>query len=167
MTTVTFQGEPVSLNDELPAVGSAAPDFSLTGGDLVDKSLQDYSGKKVLLNIVPSLDGSETCQVSTRKFNEAIDARDDVACLVVSADLPFAAGRFCGAEGLDNIQTMSMLRDKKFAEDYGVLINAGALQGLTCRAIVVIDEGGNIAYTQLVSEIVDEPDYDAAMQALN
>ena len=165
MATVTLQGNPIHTNGELPGVGASAPDFQLVDGKLNDVQLANYSGKKKLLNIVPSLD-TPTCATSTRKFNErAIDMKDTVV-LVVSADLPFAQGRFCSTEGLDNVIPLSMMRNRNFARDYGVLIVDGPLAGITARAVVVIDENDRIVYTQLVPEIADEPDYDAALAAL-
>lgn len=166
MATVTFLGNPVELSGELPALGSQAPDFSLPDKDLNDKSLADFSGKKRLLNIVPSLD-TPVCATSTRKFNEQLADRGDVAVLIISADLPFAQGRFCSIEELDHVTTLSLMRGKGFAKDYGVLITSGALAGLTARAVVVIDENGKISYTQLVAEIAEEPDYEAALKALS
>ncbi len=166
MTTVTLEGNPIELNGDLPSVGSDAPDFSLTAGDLSDKSLGDYKGRKVLMNIVPSLD-TGVCATSTQKFNTAMAARDDAVCLVISADLPFAMGRFCSSEGIDNVESLSMMRNRNFAKDYGVLITSGPLTGITARAVVVIDENGRVAYTELVPEIAQEPDYDAALAALN
>ncbi len=165
MATVTLQGTEMHTSGELPEVGSGAPDFRLTDGDLQDVSLKDYAGKKVLLNIVPSLD-TPTCAESARRFNERLAGRDDAVCLVVSADLPFAQGRFCSTEGLENVVPLSMMKSKKFAKDYGVLITDGPLEGLAARAIVVVDENGKVTYTQLVEEIADEPDYDAALKAL-
>ena len=165
MGTVTFQGNPVSTNGDLPAVGSTAPDFTLPNSGLEDVTLGTYAGKKRLLNIVPSLD-TPTCATSTKKFNESFAGRSDAVALIISADLPFASGRFCSAEGLENVVTLSMMRDKKFAEDYGVLITDSALAGLTTRAIVVIDENDKVTYTELVPEIADEPNYDAALKAL-
>ena len=166
MATVTFLGNTVTTNGDLPAVGSAAPDFSLSDKDLKDLGLNDFPGKKRLLNIVPSLD-TPTCAASTRKFNESLTGRDDAVALVISADLPFAQGRFCATEGLKNVVTLSMMRNKKFAKNYGVLIKDGPLAGLTARAVVVIDEQGIVTYTQLVPEIADEPNYDAALKALD
>jgi thiol peroxidase len=166
MSQVTLEGNPVELIGDLPAIGSTAPDFMLTAGNLSDASLSNYAGKKIVLNIVPSLD-TPTCAASARKFNQEISERGDSVCLVVSADLPFAQGRFCTTEGLENIVPLSMMRNKNFAKDYGVLITGGPLEGLAARAIVVIDTQGKVSYTQLVPEIVDEPDYDAALKALN
>ena len=165
MAKTALQGNPVSLAGELPAVGSPAPDFKLVDKDLGDKTLKDFAGKKVLLNIVPSLD-TPVCATSTRKFNESFAGRDDAVCLVVSADLPFAAGRFCSAEGIDNVHALTLMRSRNFGKDYGVLIEDGPLAGITARAIVVIDAAGKIVYTELVPEIGQEPDYDAALKAL-
>lgn len=165
MATVTFKGNPVHISGDLPAVGSKAPDFSLPNKELAEVSLADHAGKKRLLNIVPSLD-TPTCAISTKKFNESFAGRDDAVAMVISADLPFAQGRFCETEGLKNVETLSLMRDKQFATDYGVLIEDGPLKGLTCRAVVVIDGEGTVTYTQLVSEIGDEPDYAAALEAL-
>ncbi len=165
MAEVTLQGNPMHTNGELPEVGSEAPDFRLTDGELNDRSLADFAGKKRLLNIVPSLD-TPTCAESARKFNEKFAGRDDAVCLVISADLPFAQGRFCSTEGLENVVPLSMMKSKKFAKDYGVLITDGLLEGLAARAIVVVDEDGKVTYTQLVKEIADEPDYAAALAAL-
>ncbi len=165
MAQVTLKGNPVTTSGELPAVGSAAPDFRLVGHDLADLTLASFAGKRKVLNIVPSLD-TPTCQASTRAFNERADALDNTAVLVVSADLPFAQSRFCGAEGLSSVVTAAMMRGHDFATDYGVLITDGPLEGVTARAVVVIDEQDKVVYTQLVGEIADEPDYDAALAAL-
>jgi thiol peroxidase len=165
MATVTLQGNEAHTNGELPAVGAPAPDFRLVDGKLNDISLADYNGKKKLLNIVPSLD-TPTCATSTKKFNDHAKDHDDVVMLVVSADLPFAQGRFCGAEGIDNVVPLSMMRSRNFAKDYGVLITDGPLAGITARAVVVLDENNQVAYTQLVPEIADEPDYETALAAL-
>jgi len=166
MATVTLHGNACNTSGDLPAVGGAAPDFHLVDGKLNDVSLADYSGKKKLLNIVPSLD-TPTCATSTKKFNESAAGRDDVVMLVISSDLPFAQGRFCGAEGLENVIPLSLMRTRGFAKDYGVLITDGPLAGITARAVVVIDANDKVVYTQLVEEIGDEPDYDAALAALN
>ena len=165
MATVKLKGNPVTTSGELPAVGSQAPDFSLPDKTLQNLSLGDFAGKKRLLNIVPSLD-TPTCATSTRKFNESFAGRDDAVALVISADLPFAQGRFCESEGLENVVTLSLMRSKQFAKDYGVLLVDGPLAGLTARAVVVIDGDGKVVYTQLVEEITEEPDYDAALKAL-
>ena len=165
MAHTALQGNPVQLSGDLPTVGSSAPDFSLTAGDLSDVSLASYAGKKKLLNIVPSLD-TGVCAASTKKFNDMMAGRADAVALVISADLPFASGRFCGAEGITNVINLSMMRSRNFAKDYGVLINDGPLAGITARAVVVLDANNQVVYTQLVPEITQEPDYDAAMAAL-
>ena len=165
MATVTLQGNEFQTSGDLPAIGSAAPDISLVDGELNDVTLGKYSGRKVIMNIVPSLD-TPTCATSTKKFNERAAGRDDVVVLVISADLPFAQGRFCGAEGITNVVPLSMMRSRTFAKDYGVLMTDGPLAGITARAIVVLDEGHKVVHTQLVPEIADEPDYDAALAAL-
>lgn len=165
MAQITLKGNPCNTNGDLPAVGTSAPDFKLVSGELQDVSLGDYVGKKKLLNIVPSLD-TEVCATSTRKFNESFAGRDDAVALVVSADLPFASERFCSTEGIKNVAALSMMRSKNFAKDYGVLIEDGPLAGLTARAVVVLDTDNRVLYTQLVPEIVQEPDYEAALKAL-
>ena len=165
MATITLEGNEINTNGELPAVGSQAPDFHLVDGQLADRYLKDYAGKKKLLNIVPSLD-TGVCATSTKKFNEAAAGRDDVVMLVVSADLPFAQGRFCSAEGVDKVITLSMMRSRNFAKDYGVLIEDGPLAGIAARAVVVLDADDKVVYTELVPEIAQEPDYDAALAAL-
>jgi thiol peroxidase len=164
MAQVTLKGNPISISGELPAVGSQAPDFRLANGELADVTLEAFAGKKKILNIVPSLD-TPVCQVSTRRFNEIAAGRDNVVVLVVSADLPFAQGRFCSTEGIENVVPLSMMRSKNFAKDYGVLITDGPLEGVSARAIVVLDEGDKVLHTELVGEIAEEPDYDAALSA--
>ncbi len=163
MATITLQGNPLETCGELPAVGSPAPAFTLTKTDLSDVTLQDFAGKTVILNIYPSVD-TGVCAASTRKFNELASGKADVAVLCVSADLPFAHSRFCGAEGLDNVVSLSDFRNKDFGNAYGVTITTGVLAGLLSRAIVVIKDG-NVAYTEQVPEIAQEPDYDAALAA--
>jgi thiol peroxidase len=165
MATITLQGNEIHTNGELPAVGSQAPDFHLVDRDLADKRLTDFSGRKKLLNIVPSLD-TPVCATSTKKFNEAAASRDNVVMLMVSADLPFAMGRFCDTEHLANVVPLSMMRSRNFAKDYGVLIEDGPLAGITARAIVVLDEDDKVVYTEMVPEIGQEPDYDKALAAL-
>jgi thiol peroxidase len=165
MATITLQGNEIHTNGELPAVGAKAPDFHLVDAQLNDRRLADYAGKKKLLNIVPSLD-TGVCATSTRKFNEAAAAHGNAVMLVISADLPFAQGRFCGAEGVDKVIPLSMMRSRNFAKDYGVLIEDGPLAGITARAVVVVDEHDKVVYTELVPEIAQEPDYDAALAAL-
>ena len=165
MASITLQGNPINTNGELPAVGASAPAFTLTAGDLKDKTLEDYSGKKKLLNIVPSLD-TGVCATSTKKFNEAANDYPNAVFLIISADLPFAQGRFCKDESLKNVVTLSEMRNKNFAKDYGVLIQDGPLAGITARAVVVLDESNKVLYTELVPEIAQEPDYDKALAAL-
>jgi thiol peroxidase len=164
MAEVTLRGTPIHTNGELPAVGSPAPAFTLVGGDLGEVTLDAFAGKKVVLNIFPSID-TPTCATSVRTFNEKAGGRDDAVVLCVSNDLPFAQNRFCGAEGIENVTTASGFRSD-FAEAYGVALQDGPLAGLMARSVVVIDENGNVAYTQLVDEIANEPDYDSALAAL-
>ncbi len=164
MATVTLKGSPTTTNGELPAVGAKAPDFRLTNGDLKDVSLADFKGKRKILNIVPSLD-TPTCATSTRKFNEKAGQMPNAVVLVVSADLPFAAKRFCATEGLQNVIPLSLMRSRSFAKDYGVLIQDGPLAGICARAVVVLGADDRVTYTQLVPEIGQEPDYDKALAA--
>ncbi len=164
MATVTLRGRVVHICGELPAVGAQAPDFRLVDVDLQDRTLADYRGRKKLLNIVPSLD-TPVCAASGKKFNEL--ARKDVVMLVVSADLPFAMKRFCSSARLEQLIPLSMMRSRKFARDYGVLIQDGPLAGLTARAVVVIDETEQVLYSELVPEITRQPDYERALAALD
>lgn len=164
MAKVTLQGAPIKTCGELPTVGYAAPQFKLVDGKLADVTLATFAGKRKLLNIVPSLD-TPTCATSTRKFNEKASKLENTVVLIVSADLPFAQGRFCEAEGLKNVIPLSTMRSS-FAKDYGVEIVDGPIAGLTARAIVVIDENNQVTYTQLVDEVADEPDYEGALEAL-
>ncbi len=165
MASITLHGDPINTNGDLPAVGSSAPDFTLTTGELADVSLADFEGKKKLLNIVPSLD-TGVCAISTKKFNESVANHNDTVFLTISADLPFAQGRFCEAEKLEAIKTLSTMRSASFAEDYGIKIVDGPLAGITGRAVVVLDEDNKVIYTELVPEIAQEPDYDKALAAL-
>jgi thiol peroxidase len=165
MAKVTLGGNPVSIVGELPVVGSKAPDFSLTNTGLADVSLKDYAGKKVILNIFPSLD-TDVCANSVRKFNAEANNLENTAVLCVSVDLPFAQKRFCGAEGLDNVIPLSALRNRDFGKDYGVTITDGPLAGVFARSIVVVDEDGKVSYTQLVPEIKEEPNYEEALAAV-
>lgn len=164
MATVTLRGNPLQTSGELPAVGSSAPSFSLVGGNLSEVTSESLAGKKVVLNIFPSLD-TAVCATSVRTFNERAAGLDNTVVLCVSQDLPFAASRFCGAEGIENVTTGSAFRSD-FAETYGVRLEDGPLAGLTARAVVVIDESGTVVHTELVPEIAQEPDYDAALGAL-
>ncbi len=166
MAQITLEGNAINTNGELPEVGSQAPEFTLTKGDLSDVGLADFAGKKKLLNIVPSLD-TGVCAASTKKFNEAITGKSNSVALVISADLPFAQSRFCGAEGIENVVSLSMMHSRNFAKDYGVLITDGPLAGICARAVVVLDEQNKVVYTQLVPEIVQEPDYDSALAYLD
>ncbi len=166
MAQIKLKGNPINTNGVLPNVGSQAPDFKLTKSNLTDTSLADFKGKKVVLNIYPSID-TPVCATSTRIFNERISGNDDAVVVCVSRDLPFAFGRFCGAEGLSNVVTASELRDLNFGDAYGVRIVDGPMAGLLARAIVVIDGQGKIVHTELVPEIVQEPDYEKAMAAIS
>ncbi|OFX22667.1 MAG: lipid hydroperoxide peroxidase [Anaeromyxobacter sp. RBG_16_69_14] len=165
MATVTLKGTPIHTIGDLPAIGTAGPDFNLVDGDLKDVSLASFQGKKKVLNIVPSLDTS-VCATSTRKFNEKASGLPNTVVLVVSSDLPFASKRFCTTEGLKNVVPLSLMRSKDFGKAYGVLITDGPLQGITARAVVVLDEKDKVVYRQLVAEIGQEPDYDAALKAV-
>ena len=165
MATVTLNGNPIRTNGELPATGTTAPDFKLVDKDLNDVGLGNFAGKKKILSIVPSLD-TGVCATSTKVFNERIGGRDDVVVLVASADLPFAQGRWCGAEGVDNVVTLSMMRSRNFAKDYGMLLEDGPLAGITARGVLTLDADNKVLHVQLVPEIVQEPDYDAAIDAL-
>lgn len=165
MSNVTLGGHAVTLAGNFPKVGDTAPDFNLVAGSLKDKTLAAFEGKRKVLNIVPSLD-TPTCATSTRKFNEAAASLENTQVLVISGDLPFAQGRFCTTEGLKNVFALSAFRDAAFKKNYGVEIVDGPLAGLTARAVVILDESNKVIYTQLVPEIKDEPDYDAALAAL-
>ena len=165
MATITLEGNEIHTVGELPSVGSDAPAFSLTNAELGSASLADYSGKKVVLNIFPSID-TGVCAESTRRFNAAASSLDNTVVLCISADLPFALSRFCGAENLNNVVTLSTFRNPEFGEAYGVRISDGALAGLMSRAVVIVDESGKVVYTEQVPEIVQEPDYDAALTRL-
>lgn len=164
MANITLGGNPIHTSGELPKVGSKAPDFKLTANDLKDLSLADFKGKKKVLNIVPSLD-TPVCATSTRRFNEAAGKLPNTVVLVVSADLPFASKRFCTTEGLANVTALSTLRSS-FARDYGIALVDGPLAGVTGRAVVVLDENDKVLHSQLVPEIKQEPDYDAALAAV-
>ena len=165
MATITLQGNEIHTNGDLPKIGDNAPDFSLVNAELGDVSLATYKGKKKLLSIVPSLD-TPVCATSTKKFNETAKEKSDAVFLMIAADLPFAMSRFCTAEGTDNVIALSMMRSRKFAKDYGVLIEDGPLAGITARALVVIDENDKVIHSELVPEIAQEPNYDAALAML-
>jgi thiol peroxidase len=164
MAKITLKGNPVNTTGDLPAVGSKAPDFHLTLDNLSDVDLSNYSGKKIIMNIFPSID-TATCAASVRKFNEKANDLANTVVLCISDDLPFAQKRFCGAEGLKNVITLSEMRTKRFGEDYGIRIVDGPLKGLLARSVVIVDEKGNVIYTELVSEIANEPDYDKALKS--
>lgn len=165
MSNVTLKGNPVALAGTFPSVGQAAPAFTLVAKDLKDVSLKDFAGKRKVLNIVPSLD-TAVCATSTRKFNEAASKLDNTVVLVISADLPFAMNRFCVAEGLENVVTLSFMRGREFMRNYGVEITNTGLAGVAARAVIVLDENDKVIYTELVGEITTEPNYDAALAAL-
>ncbi|HUM99670.1 MAG: lipid hydroperoxide peroxidase [Halothiobacillus sp. 20-53-49] len=165
MSTVTFLGNPVHIAGHLPVVGTMAPAFALTDADLNEKTLADFSGKQKILNIFPSLD-TPTCAQSVRSFNEQAGDRPDVVVLCISADLPFAQSRFCGAEGLEHVINLSTFRHSEFLTDYGVLMSDSALAHLAARAVVVLAADNRVKYVELVPEIADEPNYAAALAAL-
>ena len=166
MASITFQGNGIHTNGELPRIGETAPDFSLVTRELADVSLASYAGKKKLLSIFASLD-TPVCATSIKRFNEAAREKSDSVFLMIAADLPFAMARFCGAEDVDNVIPLSMMRSRDFASDYGVLIEDGVLAGIAARAIVVLDQDNKVLYTELVPEIAQEPDYEAALAALS
>ncbi len=169
MASITLQGNKLETAGSLPAIGSAAPDFKLLNGELGEVSLKDYQGKKLVLNIFPSID-TGVCATSVRRFNQEAAKLPGVQVLCISADLPFALGRFCAAEGIKNVATLSAFldpfRSPSFGQDYGVRMVSGPLQGLLSRAVVVIDAGGRVVHTEQVPELTQEPDYDAALAAL-
>ena len=166
MAAITLQGTPYSTNGILPAVGGPAPDFRLVNSELRDITLASFAGRKKLLSIVPSLD-TGVCAKTTKAFNGSpVAQRRDVVMLVISADLPFAQARFCRNEKIHTLHTLSMMRDRSFALDYGVLIEDGPFAGVTARAIVVLDAIDTVLHTELVTEIGDEPDFQAALAAL-
>jgi thiol peroxidase len=164
MASVTLKGNPFSTAGELPAVGTTAPGFALAAADLSDLTLESLAGKRVILNIFPSVD-TPTCATSIRKFNEQAASLDNTVVLCISADLPFAMARFCGAEGIDNVLVGSTFRSS-FGEAYGVTFIEGPLKGLMSRSVVVVDKDGSVLHTQQVAETADEPDYDAALAVL-
>lgn len=164
-STVTFKDTPVHLQGEMPKVGEMAPDFTAVASDLSEVTLHGFRGKCVLLNIFPSLD-TAVCAASVRKFNQKAAAMPDVHVWALSMDLPFAQSRFCTTEGIDRVTPLSLFRSDDFTARYGLLMADGPLAGLTARAVLAIDEAGKIIYTELVPEITQEPDYEAALQAL-
>ena len=166
MTTVTLKGNPFQTIGELPALGTKAPNFSLIAGDLSTKTLEDFRGSKLVLNIFPSLD-TGTCAASVRQFNKLASELVNTKVLCVSRDLPFAQGRFCGAEGLENVINLSDYKTGQFGKDYGLIFTNGPLDALLSRSVIVLDENGIVLYTEQVSETVNEPNYDKALEALN
>lgn len=166
MSSVTLKGNPVSIGGSLPAIGQTAPDFQLADAKRNLMTLENYAGKRKVLNIFPSID-TPTCATSVRTFNQKASSIENTVVICISADLPFAQSRFCGAEGIENVVTLSTFRDTaKFAGDYGVQILDSSLAGLTARAVVVLDENNKVLHTELVSEIANEPDYAAALAVL-
>ena len=165
MAKINFKGTPINTLGDLPQTGGPAPDFTLTKTDLTDVSLKDFKGKRVVLNIFPSVD-TPVCATSVRRFNQEASRLDNCTVLCVSKDLPFAHARFCGAEGLNDVVSVSDFRTGSFGERYGVAIAEGPLKGLLSRAGVILDESGKVVYTQQVPEIGEEPDYAAALAAL-
>ena len=165
MATVTLKGNKIHTSGNLPSIGSLAPDFQLAKGDLSTANLSDYKGKKVVLNIFHSID-TGTCAASVRQFNTEAAELENTAVLCISRDLPFALTRFCGAEGLDNVETLSDFRNGNFGKSYGLEYIDGPIEGLLARSIIVLDEEGKIVHTEQVSEVVEEPNYKAALEAL-
>jgi thiol peroxidase len=165
MAQVTLKGNPIHTAGDLPKVGSQAPAFTLTRGDLAEVGRADYPGSRLVLNIFPSID-TPTCATSVRTFNARASQAPGTTVLCVSADLPFAAKRFCAAEGLEKVVPVSVFRNPEFGAAYGVTLTDGPLRGLLARAVVVLDAGGKVLHTQLVPEIAQEPDYEAALAAL-
>ena len=165
MSKVTLKGNPVSTIGDLPVVGSKAPEFSLVGTNLADVKNTDFTGKRVVLNIFPSLD-TATCAASVRRFNVEASKLQDAAVVCISKDLPFAHSRFCTTEGIENVVSASEFRSNTFGKNYGVMITDGPLQGLMARAVVVLDKDGTVLHSQLVPEITEEPDYESALNSL-
>lgn len=165
MSQVTFKGTAVQTKGELPLVGTKAPDFGLTAGDLSTTKLSDFLGKRVILNIFPSID-TGTCANSVRTFNKEAATLENTVVLCISKDLPFAQGRFCGAEGIENVITLSEFKDSSFSDVYGLSFVSGPLEGLLSRAVVVINEQGEVVYTEQVAEVTEEPNYQAALAVL-
>ena len=164
MSQVTFRGTPARVEGQLPAVGQSAPAFTLAAADLSDKTRADFAGQRKVLNIFPSID-TGVCAQSVRTFNQRASSLENAVVLCISADLPFAQARFCGAEGLDKVLTLSSFRSS-FARDYGVLMAESPIRGLTARAVIVLDEQDKVLHVELVPEIANEPDYDAALAVL-
>ncbi|GHI07562.1 peroxidase [Streptomyces cellostaticus] len=166
MSEVSFKGNPVTVGGTFPQGGTKAPAFTLVAKDLADVSLDAYAGKRKVLNIFPSVD-TGVCAASVRRFNQVANDLDNTVVLCISADLPFAQARFCGAEGLSDVVTLSAMRGREFLDNYGVAIESGPLSGLAARAVVVLDADNQVIHAQLVQEITSEPDYDSALAALS
>ena len=165
MAKTAFKGNPVETSGSLPKIGEVAPEFKLVNSSLEEVKLSDFKVKNVILNIFPSLD-TGVCAASVRKFNDDASSLDNTVILGISSDLPFAAGRFCSMEGIDNTIALSLFRDDSFAKDYGVLLMDGPMKGLTARAVVVVNPEGKVIYNQLVPEISEEPDYNSAIDSI-
>ena len=165
MAQTLLKGTPINTNAELPSIGTTAKQFSLTANTLADMKLSDFDGKKIVLNIFPSID-TPVCATSVRTFNMEAAKLQNTVVLCISRDLPFALGRFCGAEGIDKVTTLSEMRDRSFGDAYGLSIVDGPMAGLLARAVIILDESGKVIYTELVDDIVHEPNYEAALKAL-
>lgn len=165
MANITLGGTPTSTNKDLPKVGEALENFTLTANDMSEVKLSDYKGKNVILNIFPSVD-TGVCATSVRKFNEEVAGLDNTVVLCISKDLPFAQKRFCGAEGIENAVTLSDFKNPEFAQKMGTAIQSGAFEGLNARAVVALDSNGKVVHSELVREIGNEPDYDAALNSI-
>jgi thioredoxin-dependent peroxiredoxin len=165
-STVTLKGNPVDVGGNFPQPGQSAADFTLVNKDLANMTLADFAGKRKILNIFPSID-TPTCATSVRKFNQTANDLANTVVLCISVDLPFAQKRFCGTEGLDNVITLSTMRGREFLQNYGVLLTSSKLEGVAARAVIVLDENNRVLHSELVSEIVNEPNYDAAIAALH
>jgi thioredoxin-dependent peroxiredoxin len=165
MSTIAFKGSPVHTTGTLPHTGSTAPDFTLVSGTLADSNLAAFAGKKKVLNIFPSID-TGVCATSVRTFHKQLAAKPGVVVINISADLPFAQNRFCGAEGIDGVVNLSTFRAATFGKDYGVTMTDGPLAGLLSRAVVVLDENNRVIHSEQVADIVQEPNYDAVLKAL-
>lgn len=165
MSNVKLDGTPIDVSGDFPQPGNQSPAFTLTNQGLEDVTLETWAGKRKILNIIPSID-TGVCATSTRKFNEKAGSLDNTVVLVIAADLPFALGRFCGAENLEDVITLSSFRNYSFQQDYGVAIQSGPLAGLCARAVIVLDENDKVIHSELVDDITHEPDYDAALNAL-
>ncbi len=165
MATVTLKGNPIHTLGDLPKVGEQAPEFSLAKLDLSNATLEDYKGQRVILNIFHSVD-TGTCATSVREFNKVATELDNTKVLCISKDLPFAMGRFCGAEGIENVEMLSGFRNNSFGKAYNLLFTDGPIEGLLSRCIIVLDENGKVLYTEQVAEVVEEPNYNKALEAL-